>query len=176
MKCHELCLPFSAKSPVTSTYFKGINSTFIAGILLTHISRLCCIYSSQTPARCLGAKAALSLGGPGTEEHKELRKEDCLDCNRSAAATTSGLARPPTESQWWTKVLPYAPQKIKSFAVRKQKDCFLFQNQGAAPNMIFFLMFIFKATIRTLRMCMRRITFPMRFPMYRERWHERVFK
>lgn len=67
MKCHELRLPFSAKSLVTSTYFKGIDPTFIAGILLTHISRLGCIYSSQTPARCLGAKAALSLGGPGTE-------------------------------------------------------------------------------------------------------------
>lgn len=44
--------------------FQGIDPTFIAGILLTHISRLGCIYSSQTPARCLGAKAALSLGGP----------------------------------------------------------------------------------------------------------------
>lgn len=111
MKCHELRLPFSAKSLVTSTYFKGIDPTFIAGILLTHISRLGCIYSSQTPARWLGAKAALSLGGPGTEEHKELREEDCLDCNRGAAATTSGLACPPTESQRRTKLMLRAQKK-----------------------------------------------------------------
>lgn len=128
MKCRELRLPFLAHSLVISTHFKGINPTFLAGIPSTHISRLCCVYSSQTPARCLGAKAALSLGGPGTEEHKELRKEDCLDCNCGAAAKTSGLARPPTLWQRWTKL---------SLHAEALEDCFLPRNQGAVLNMIF---------------------------------------
>lgn len=71
--------PFlSGLRSVVGTYFEGIDPTFIAGILLTRISRLGRVDSSQTPARCLGAEAALSLGGPGTEQHRELREEDLL--------------------------------------------------------------------------------------------------
>lgn len=118
MKCHELHLPFLAPSLVTGTHFKGVNPTFIAGILLTHISRLSCIDSSQTPARCLGAKAALSLGGPGTEEHRELRKEDCLDCSKNKwAGLFSNLV-----TKMDNTVAPNPPRKKSHFlAVRKQK-------------------------------------------------------
>lgn len=61
-----------------NTCFVRIDPTFIAGVLLTHISSSGCIYSSQTPTFSQGAEAALSLGGPGRENHMRGRTEEVL--------------------------------------------------------------------------------------------------
>lgn len=53
-----------------NTCLVGINPTFIAGILLTHVSCSGCIHSSQTPTFSQGTEAALLLGSPGREKHK----------------------------------------------------------------------------------------------------------
>lgn len=70
-----------------NTCFVRIDPTFIAGILLTHISSSGCIYSSQTPTFSQGAEAALSLGGPGREKHMRGRTEEVL-----GRQSTSGQA------------------------------------------------------------------------------------
>lgn len=72
---------------VTDACLVGIDPTFIAGVLLTHISCSGCIHSSQTPTFSPGTKAALLLGSPGREKHKG--EKDCLSV---WTATMSGLA------------------------------------------------------------------------------------
>lgn len=63
---------------VINTCFVGIDPTFIAGTLLTHISSSGCIHSSQTLTFSQRAEAALSLGGPGREKHTGERTEESL--------------------------------------------------------------------------------------------------